>query len=352
MNIQYFKTRLIYKIRFKLQHRLPVNAIKEHKKGPKNYLLGTIEHMNYGDQAINIGESKLLNDVGLDVINIPESFIDEALPLIKASIKPNDVIYCHGGGNMGDVWPEQEVWRQKIFKAFPDNNIVVFPQSVNYKEKSTLLKVTIEVAKSNKDLTILLRDKFSYQFVKDNFPENVNVQLVPDIVMTLDKSNSKIERKTKVTAFLRRDIEKLTDTRIEVLLKKLQSKYAIEYSDTVSDNWFYINENNRESFLDAKLVEFQSSRMIISDRLHGMVFAAITKTPAIIFDNNNHKIKNLYNTWLRDSKYIKFVDTSTTENEIDEILQQLEKNQIFKLEQTEFKNKIIAAIPTLERSIK
>ena len=39
-----------------------------------------------------------------------------------------------------------------------------------------------------------------------------------------------------------------------------------------------------------------------------MIFSYITNTPVLVFDNNNHKIKNFYNTWFRDIDFIFLVD--------------------------------------------
>ena len=39
-----------------------------------------------------------------------------------------------------------------------------------------------------------------------------------------------------------------------------------------------------------------------------MIFALITKTPCIAFDNSNKKISSTYNTWLKKVPYIKLLD--------------------------------------------
>lgn len=344
MNLKYIFTRIIYKIRYKLNHHLPINKITAKVSGPKVYLFGSIEHMNYGDQAINIAENKLLREAGIEYVSIPESLIDVALPVIKNHIKVDDLIFCHGGGNMGDVWPEQEQWRHDIFTAFPNNKIIVFPQSVNFKPDSALLKNAIEAAGKHQHLTFLMRDQVSFDFVKHYFPNNVTVKLVPDIVMTLNKDNPDVKRTEVVTTFLRRDVEKLVDPRIETILTELKMKYEIKMSDTVSDYWYYVDDRNREVFLDRKLREFQSSKFIITDRLHGMIFAAITKTPAIVFDNNNHKIFNLYNTWLKNCQYLQFVNSEMNDEQIKKAIDQLLKNDKYDFDQPLFKEILNAAI--------
>ena len=46
----------------------------------------------------------------------------------------------------------------------------------------------------------------------------------------------------------------------------------------------------REYFLNKKFREFSERNLIITDRLHGMIFAAITGTPCVAMDNISHKI--------------------------------------------------------------
>lgn len=344
MNYKYVITRLIYKLRYKLNHRLPMNKIIQSTTTPKVYLFGAIEHMNYGDQAINIAENKLLREQGYEYISIPESFIDDAISVVKSHIQPTDVIFCHGGGNMGDVWPEQEKWRHDIFNAFPNNKIIVFPQSVNFKPDSELLRQAIQATSKHQNLTFLMRDQYSYDFVKEHFPKNIKVKLVPDIVMTLEKANSNIKREDVVTTFLRRDVEKLADSRIDKLVATLANKYHVESKDTVSDYWYYVDDRNRDAFLDKKLREFQTSKLIVTDRLHGMIFAAITKTPAIVFDNNNHKIFNLYNTWLKDCQYLEFINRQMNNQDIEVALLKVLANTNYNFDQENFKQIILAAI--------
>ncbi len=44
---------------------------------------------------------------------------------------------------------------------------------------------------------------------------------------------------------------------------------------------------DRMEELNSKFAEFLSSGLVITDRLHGMIFAAITGTPCIALDNKS-----------------------------------------------------------------
>ena len=56
-----------------------------------------------------------------------------------------------------------------------------------------------------------------------------------------------------------------------------------------------------------KLDEFRKSKLVVTDRLHGMLFAAITGTPCIALGNSSGKVKGVYD-WLTHLDYIQYVD--------------------------------------------
>ena len=68
-----------------------------------------------------------------------------------------------------------------------------------------------------------------------------------------------------------------------------------------------ISPRRREFFLNKKLDEFAKAEIVITDRLHGMIFATITGTPCIAFDNLSNKVSGVYE-WIMDQSYVKCID--------------------------------------------
>ena len=69
-----------------------------------------------------------------------------------------------------------------------------------------------------------------------------------------------------------------------------------------------------------KFKDFQKYELVITDRLHGMVFCAISGTPCIVFGNYNQKVKGTYE-WIKNLPYIKYIDSMDNINlEIDNLL--------------------------------
>ena len=86
----------------------------------------------------------------------------------------------------------------------------------------------------------------------------------------------------------------------------------------------------RECELRKIFGSFKSAEIVITDRLHGLIFAAITETPCIVLQSNNHKIKATYETWLRSYAHIKMQKTFDVEETISAVaeLQKESKERI------------------------
>ena len=62
-----------------------------------------------------------------------------------------------------------------------------------------------------------------------------------------------------------------------------------------------------EEEIKEKMDDMRKSSLVITDRLHGMIFAVITGTPCIVFSNYNHKVKGTYE-WISYLPYAKYVE--------------------------------------------
>ena len=81
-----------------------------------------------------------------------------------------DILAAPGGGSIGDVYlPYGEKYMRDMIQCFPNNQIIIFPQSLFY-TKSELgeaeRKNTAAIFDSHPDLTLALRDQNAYQEAK------------------------------------------------------------------------------------------------------------------------------------------------------------------------------------------
>ena len=158
-----------------------------------------------------------------------------------------------------------------------------------------------------------------------------SVELVPDMVFTLNESHDTLERDGCLWC-MRNDVERtLTDEQEGKLKQQLVDIYGdnIKESNTVLS--YDVSVEKREEELKRKFNEFKSAKLVVTDRLHGMVFAAITGTNCIVINSKSPKMKGCYE-WIKDLDYISFVDNI---EDIDKIINSFSEHP-HKYDNTEF----------------
>ena len=86
------------------------------------------KHDNVGDLAIWWGEVHFLQAVLGKKIVAVENCMAQDLPSLDRSIP----ILLHGGGNLGDIWPDHERFRRRVIATYPENRIVILPQTLHF----------------------------------------------------------------------------------------------------------------------------------------------------------------------------------------------------------------------------
>ena len=286
-------------------------------------LFGIPIHGNLGDQAIAYAERLYLqeNHNEFKVIEISSNLIDKHLIKLKKMLK-NELIMIHGGGYMGTIWFEEERILRDVITSFPKNKIIIYPQTIYYEDTkwgNEELGKSVDIYNNHKNLHICARDKSSYEIMKNNYTK-ANILFTPDIVSYLDMTKPEFKR-NGILLCIRGDKESVLDRGYKERILKTASKHSenIKFTDTVIP--LIIPESRREIHLNEKFDEFKRSNLIITDRLHGMMFAAITSTPCIALNNKSGKVKGVYE-WLRHLEYIKFVeDIENSQGYIQELLE-------------------------------
>ena len=106
------------------------------------------------------------------------------------------------------------------------------------------------------------------------------------------------------------------------------SKYDKKYTFTNNLYSSEINKIERNMVVGEQLIKFAKSKVIVTDRLHGLIFALITNTPCIVISSYNQKLKE-FTDMLKDNKSIIFIDKDISKLEKNlEALYNLEDNTI------------------------
>lgn len=281
-------------------------------KGKKKCIIClAADYGNLGDVAITYAQTEFLKTKfpGYEIVDFPISKTLTHLKSLKENCSAEDIITLTGGGYMGDMYFRSELLRQLIIKVFRRNKVISFPQTADFSTSDLgkhMLSRARKVYSSCRRLELWARDEKSYVFMKENFCYNI-VRLTPDIVMWLDELKPGSER-TVITLCLRNDLEKnsSTDSIVDSIRKKLPNISKIETYDThIGDVRLDIDARLAE--LNKIWAQFRKSKLVITDRLHGMIFSYITGTPAFVLANSNFKVAECYK-WIQDCGYIKFID--------------------------------------------
>ncbi len=72
-------------------------------------------------------------------------------------------------------------------------------------------------------------------------------------------------------------------------IKDFIRNHNIQYDETDTVINKNVSKRTRDEELRKKWDQFSKSGLVITDRLHGMIFAAITGTPCIAIDNKSKK---------------------------------------------------------------
>jgi len=283
-------------------HSLDKILIKSNTK--KIIYIGSPLHGNIGDHAISIAITDLLKEYDIPTIEIPGEYFVLSEERIINYVNKEDIIIITGGGLIGNLWMNEEEMVKKVISSFKDNKILIMPQTYYFdnnaegkKELSNLKKIV----DSHNNIYLCSREKKSYDLCQKNFKKVKGNILLPDVVLTLNFKN-KSNRKD-ILIVLRKDKEKFIDQ--EKIFENIKLENMRETTTVINKG---ISIENRNFVFDKKIQEFLNAKLVITDRLHAMIFAAITGTPCVALDNKSKKVSGVYE-WLKDLEYIKFCNS-------------------------------------------
>ncbi len=280
-------------------------------------------HNNCGDLAIVQAEKEFFKKYfpQFHLAEIYYNQLEEDFYNRIKSLRKSDVIVLPGGGNLGDLWRNEEEMRVNIVKSLPKNKIISFPQSVYFSDTlcgREQLSVSKKTYEEHKKILFFLRDKKSFEFFKSNF--NCPSRLSADIVLSTKKEYS--FKRDGVLICVRKDKEKNVENDvIEHIEGFLREKYPIKLTGTLSSET--VTVSSIDDVIEHKIKEFASAKLVVTDRLHGMIFSAVTGTPCIVFNNLDGKVFAQHE-WIKDLEYIKAC------NNFDEFLKAFEELDVEK----------------------
>lgn len=300
----------------------------------KVFLFGSPSYTNIGDQAIAYAEEKFIKNCFpyYEYIEIMDYATEEGIELVKKIINEDDIVCFTGGGNLGSLYVDIEEDRRKVVSSFKDYKTIVFPQSAFFEDTEQgreEKRKSQEAYNQNPNLTLVARENQTLDILKETF--QANVIYTPDMVLSLSIEPRELER-DGVLFVLRADKEKVTEESFVSDLMDLFGKTeSVERTDTVLSEVDVIDYADREKYFLKTLDKIGSKKLIITDRLHAMIFSIITKTPCLVFGNSYGKAKHSYNDWLHELSFIEYTDNKEL-NDIPAIVERLQKAEPNKID--------------------
>lgn len=231
-------------------------------------------------------------------------------------LAPDVVILLQGGGNFGDLYPRHNTFRNKIIELYPNNRIIILPQTVYYKGSRMLANDPI-IMRQHRDLFICARDQYSYDFLK-RYRFGKNILLVPDMAFCIDftkQQDAILPVTERVLLFKRIDKEKADTNNIvpKQYNSVLDQKDWVGYENITEDYSQLRNLIKEKKYAEADAyaintylptrvkegIRMISPYMIVySNRLHGSILSILLGKEVTIIDNSYGKNAQFYNTWL------------------------------------------------------
>jgi exopolysaccharide biosynthesis predicted pyruvyltransferase EpsI len=196
-------------------------------------LLGYPNHKNTGDRLIWLGNLLLLNDylqVKIKYVASSDSYSDDEM-----ARHPDLPIILHGGGNLGDVWRDHQIFKERIISKYKNRKIIIFPQTIHFKKESNLENAS-RIFNEHPDLTIFLRDDYSYEIAQKAF-YNCRIIKSPDTAFQLFNTfdiPSQIQSRNSILALVRNDFEKIS---VFSQTDMSKPKYVLEDWSAFHHNW-------------------------------------------------------------------------------------------------------------------
>lgn len=277
------------------------------------------DYGNIGDLAISSAQKLFLTrlfDNNCDLVSVPIGKTDVSLRSIKKQLNSWDLITIIGGGNMGSMYTGIEELRQLVIKKFPKNRIVCFPQTLDWDDSAIserALQKIVRVYSQHPDLHLFARESVSLEKLQALFTgkSKMKIGLAPDIVMSasaVDLGGVADTKPDGVLLCLRGDAERLVSDSDRLTLEHVlrETGLPISITDTHAGG-VGLSAARCAELLAGKVIEFQNARLVVTDRLHGMILAALAGTPCLVLPNSNHKIRQTWQDWLTQVPQVRFL---------------------------------------------
>lgn len=274
------------------RHALLAAAYRTHvTHGSRYALVDFPDHANVGDSAIWLGELALLRQItGRDPCYV-STWHDFDLAAFQDAC-PDGILFLHGGGNLGDIWPHHQRFREDILTRVRDRTVVQLPQSIHFRVQPQVARFAALVA-DHPDFVLYVRDTRSLDFAREHLA--CPTHLAPDSAYALGPQ-ARAAPQCDVLMLMRTD-----DERQGYAIPPTDSAVVVDWLDDDADLPVGVDAKAREAQavarVDRGLRLLARGRSVVTDRLHGHILADLLGIPHVVLDNDYGKIAAYMDAW-------------------------------------------------------
>ncbi|MGE0665494.1 MAG: polysaccharide pyruvyl transferase family protein [Sphingomonadales bacterium] len=263
-------------------------------------------HYNVGDLLIHAGTEALAARHGWRVthrfsVHDYRHFLD--------AVTDEHVLLLHGGGNLGDLWPEHEALRQLLLRRFR-NKTVVLPQSMHFQDRAAAESCG-EAYREHPDCTLFVRDDASRRVAGAWM--GVSCEIMPDMAHALWRSKALssgasgtgelLMRRTDQEAPGGRPMEGMDWNDIltrpdRLLLRALVEGMGRNRSPALQRLMANAWRAQAARLVGRAAALFGRHARIRSDRLHAVLLGCLLDKNVAAIDNSYGKLSSYFDTWM------------------------------------------------------
>lgn len=347
-------------------------------------LIGYPNSGNIGDNLIWLSTIVYLSEVLKTQVKYASTGKDFSASIMERKVGKAPIL-IQGGGSLGDIWYENQKFKEAIISKYPDRKIIILPQTIKFVNSETLQKA-VKVFNSHPQLTLFTRDDYSYEFALKHFYK-CRVIKAPDMAFQMvNTPGFSLNSKPNLSAwYLRRkdkELDQVLDSSLETsnvvtedwvsYERKWAIGEAVEASLQQKYGWLGTNKNlliqgaaqllregwqrglttpsewmSRQiweyscpykaqfnsldkpymhrralSFVHSGIYQLKKYHVVITSRLHGHIFCILLGIPHVFLPNAYHKNEAFYKTWTYPIPFCRFVkDASQVKPAVQELME-------------------------------
>jgi pyruvyl transferase EpsO len=279
------------------------------------------DHANVGDSAIWLGQAALLRELNTK-IRYCATYAEHSAARLRQALRPGSPVLICGGGNFGTLWPRHQQLRESMLAELKDYRVVQLPQSIHYDDDATV-EATAQAIAGHPDFTLMVRDQASLRVGTEQL--RARTALCPDAALALAGTLARPAPRVDCFVLARTDKERsAVDLADE--MRRAGHGMSMLVGDWLEEprssllrvsRWLRVQGHAgrlpmapallgavytglAQERVERGLRQLAQGRVVVTDRLHGMILSAAAGIPCVALDNSYGKVSGFHRQWMQD----------------------------------------------------